>query len=67
MTRRQRNELVARADLILACELDVEAYTVHFETQMLRGKVRKLLVNCYVHFARAGVVVLHGFDHAEIW
>ena len=58
MTRRQRDELVAvRADLILADEPAVEAYMLHFEAQLRRGKVRKLLYASYVHFARAGAIL----------
>jgi len=42
MTGRQRNNLVeAGADLILGGEVAAEAYAVHFEAQMHRGKVRK--------------------------
>ena len=56
MTGRRRNNLVeARADLILGGELTAEAYVVHFEAQMHRGKVRKALYVSYLHFARAGV------------
>jgi hypothetical protein len=33
------------------CELDIEAYTVHLETQMHHGKLRKLLFNSYVYLA----------------
>lgn len=66
MTRRQRNELVAvRADLILADEPAAEAYELHFEAQLRRGKVRRLLYASYAHFARAGAV-LAGLDTREI-
>jgi hypothetical protein len=66
MTRRQRNNLVeARADLILGGEFTVEEYAVHFETQMHRGIVRKILHNSYLHLARVGAI-LHGLDPTEI-
>jgi hypothetical protein len=54
---RQRNKLVeVRADLILAHEVTVEAYAVHFEAQMHRGKVRKLLDTGYLQFTRTGAM-----------
>ena len=66
MTRRQRNNVVeARAALILGGEFTIEEYAVHFETQMHRGIVRKILSNSYLYFARAGAILL-GFDPAEI-
>ena len=66
MTRRQRNIAVeARADLILADELLVEAYAAHFDTQMRRGKVRRLLYIGYVWFARA-VRLLTRLGHTDI-
>jgi hypothetical protein len=66
MTRRQRNELVAvRAAFILADEPAVKAYTLHFEAQMRRGKVRRLLYAGYMHFARTAVI-LSGLDAREI-
>jgi hypothetical protein len=66
MTRRQRNNVVeARADLILGGEFTIEEYAVHFETQMHRGIVRKILSNSYLYFARAGAILL-GHDPAEI-
>jgi hypothetical protein len=66
MTRRQRNELVAvRADLILADEPAAEAYKLHFEGQLRRGKVRRLFHATYVHYARASAV-LAGLDTREI-
>jgi hypothetical protein len=56
MTRRQRNELVeARVDLILADGLTIEAYAIHFETQMHRSVLHKLLHACYLHFAQVGL------------
>ena len=55
MTRRQRNELVAvRAESILADEATVKAYKLHFEAQMHRGKIRRMLYAFYLHFARGG-------------
>jgi hypothetical protein len=66
MTRRQRNIAVeARADLILADGPLVEAYAAYFETQMHRGKARRLLYAGYIWFARAGRL-LTGLDHTEI-
>ena len=66
MTRRQRNELVAvRAAFILADEPAVKAYTLHFEAQMRRGKVRRLLYAGYMHFARTAVI-LSGVDARDI-
>jgi hypothetical protein len=60
MIRRQRNRLVeVRADLILADEATVAAYAVHFETQMRRSKVRKLLSTSYLRFARNGVAMFN--------
>jgi hypothetical protein len=57
MIRRQRNKLVeVRADLILAHEVTAEAYTMHFEAQMHRSKVRKLLDTGYLQFARTGAM-----------
>jgi hypothetical protein len=62
MTGRQRNKVVeARAELILADQPSVEAYAAYFETQMHRGKVRRLLFTSYLWFARAGIV-LRGSD-----
>jgi hypothetical protein len=66
MTRRQRSELVAvRAELILADEPTVQAYMLHFEAQLHRAQVRRLLYVCYVHFARAGAI-LFGLNAGEI-
>ena len=66
MTRRQRNELVAvRVDLILADEPAAEAYKLHFEAQLRRGKVRRLLYASYVCYVRASAV-LAGLDAREI-
>ena len=66
MTRSQRNKLVAaHADLILGGDFAIEEYAVHFETQMHRSMVRKVLYNSYLHFARAGAL-LFGLDVREI-
>ena len=66
MTRRQRNELVAvRAELILADKPTAKAYKLHFEAQLRRGKVRRLLYASYVHFARAGAIS-SGLNASEI-
>lgn len=44
----------------LACILDSEpaarAYAIHFETQLRRGRIRRLLSACYRHFSRAGAI-----------
>ncbi|MGH3189757.1 MAG: hypothetical protein ACRDPY_26545 [Streptosporangiaceae bacterium] len=62
MTRRQRNELVAvRAAFILA---EDPSYTLHFETQMRRGRVWRLFFASHAHFARIGEM-LSGFDTGE--
>jgi hypothetical protein len=47
----------ARADFILAEDPSVKAYAVYFESQMHRGKVRRLLFTSYLRFARAGTVL----------
>ena len=61
MNSRWNNELVeARADLILVDELSAKAYGLHFETQMRRGRFRRLYASC-LRFARAGAG-LPGFD-----
>ena len=66
MTRRQRTQVVeANADLILADEPSVEAYAAYFDTQMHRGKVRRLLYASYLWFARAGTI-LTGLSHTDI-
>ncbi len=66
MTGRQRNKVVeARADLILADEPSVESYAAYFETQMHRGKVRRLLYSSYLWSARAGTI-LTGLGHTDI-
>jgi hypothetical protein len=57
MIRRQRNKLVeVRADLILTDEVTAEAYAMHFESQMHRSKVRKLLYASFLQFARSNAM-----------
>ena len=54
MNRRRDSELIeARADLILVDELSAKVYGLHFETQMRRGRIRRLLYATCLHFARA--------------
>jgi len=66
MTRGQRNKVVeARADLILADEPSVKACAVYFESQMNRGKVRRLLCTSHLWFTRAGTT-LAGLGHKNI-
>jgi hypothetical protein len=66
MIRRQRNKLVeVRADLILADEVSSEAYVIHFESQMRRSKVRKLLYTSFLQFARSGAMT--GLNPVGIW
>jgi hypothetical protein len=65
MTGRRRSVIVeARADLILSGEGSAEAYALHFDTQMRRGTIRRLLYAGYVRFARAGTH-LAGVDPGE--
>jgi hypothetical protein len=67
MNGRRDTELVeARADLILVDKLSAKAYGLHFETQMRRGRIRRLLYAGCLHFARAGARV-PGFDAGPIW
>jgi hypothetical protein len=62
MTRKQRNDLVAvRAEIILTDEPAAAAYTLHFEDQLRRGRVRRRLYRCYARFVRGGMVML-GLD-----
>jgi len=57
MIHRDRNKLVeVRADLIFADEVTTEAYAAHFETQMHRSMMRKLLYTSYLQFARTGAM-----------
>lgn len=67
MDGRRDDELVeARAELILAGELSIEAYGRHFETQMRGGRIRRLLHAGFLHFARGGAA-LAGLDAGAIW
>lgn len=67
MNGRRDTELVeARADLILVDETSAKAYGLHFETQMRRGRIRRLLYASCLHFARAGAG-LPGFNAGAIW
>ena len=66
MTRSQRTKLVeSRADLILAGESATEEYALHFETQLRRSAVRRILFHAYLYFARSGAA-LSGSDPREI-
>jgi hypothetical protein len=66
MIRRQHNKLVeVRADLILAGEATTEAYVTHFEAQMRRSKVRKLLYTSFLQFASSGAML--GLNPIGIW
>jgi hypothetical protein len=38
------------ANLILASEPTIHTWAVHFETQMRRGKIRRLLYAGYLHW-----------------
>jgi hypothetical protein len=67
MTSRRRAQLAEeRANLILASKLDVHEYVVHFEAQVRRGRIRRLLYVSYVHFARTGMI-LAGLDPQGLW
>ena len=58
MTRRQRSIAVEwRAALLLADQPSVQAYAAHFESQMRRGTVRRLLFTSYLWVARAGTTL----------
>jgi hypothetical protein len=58
MTGWQRSRVVeTRAALILADLLSVEDYAAYFDTQMHRGKGRRLLFAGYLWFTRAGRVL----------
>jgi hypothetical protein len=66
VTSGQRDKLVQeRADLILGGDATVQAYATHFEIQMRRGRIRKLLCSSYRHFSRAGAMVF-GVDPGSI-
>lgn len=52
--RREIKLIEARADLILADRLSVQAYRRHFEAQFRRrGRIRRLLLAWCMHIARA--------------
>lgn len=54
MDGRRRMQMVAEhADLILASEPTIHTWAVHFEAQMRRGKIRRLLCAGYLHWTRA--------------
>lgn len=66
MTRSQRTKLVeTRADLILAGESATEDYALHFDTQLRRNAVRRILFHAYLYFARSGAAQF-GLDPREI-
>ena len=66
MIRRQRNILVeVCADLILTDEVTAEAYAIHFDSQMHRSKVRKLLYTSFLQFASSGAML--GLNPIGIW
>jgi hypothetical protein len=66
MTRSQRTKLVeSRADLILAGASATEDYALHFDTQLRRSLVHRILYHAYLYFARSGAV-LSGSDPREI-
>jgi hypothetical protein len=66
MTRSQRTKLVeTRADLILAGESATEDYALHFDTQLRRSVVRRILYHAYLYLARSGAA-LSGSDPHEI-
>jgi hypothetical protein len=67
MTRWQRHIAVAaRADLILADGASAMAYATYFDTQMQRGKVRRLLYASYLWLARAGRILTgSGLTHIQ--
>jgi hypothetical protein len=67
MTRGQHDKLVKeRADRILDSELTAGAYAIHFESQLRRGRVRKLLYIGFLHFSRAGAIAA-GLDPGATW
>ncbi len=58
MTGSHRDIVVeARAGLILADQPSARAYAAYFETQMRRGRIRRLLFSSYLWFARTGTVL----------
>jgi hypothetical protein len=70
MIHEQRNKIVEmRADLILTDKLAVDAYAVHFESQMCRSKALKLLkmiLASYVQFAGTGSVMFVSYP-IDFW
>ena len=67
MNGKRDTELIeARADLILVDELSAKAYGLNFESQMRRGRIRRLLYASCLHLAHAGAG-LPGFDAGAIW
>lgn len=66
MTGRRRTQLVGeRAAVILASEPGLQAYVAHFEAELRRGKIRRLLSIGYMHFTRAEMVQA-GLDPRDI-
>lgn len=55
-----------RADLIFATDLGLHAFAAHFEAQMRRGRIRRLLYASYLFWARAGTA-LAGLDPQGVW
>lgn len=67
MARGPHGKLVEeRADRILDSELIARAYAIHFETQLRRGRIRRLLHIGYLHFSRAGAIAA-GLDPGQSW
>jgi hypothetical protein len=67
MTGKRHTQLVKEhADLILSSEPDIHAYMIHFEAQLRRNKIRRLLYASYLEFIRAGEV-LAGLDPQDIY
>jgi hypothetical protein len=65
MARGQHGKLVKeRADRILDSALTARAYAIHFETQLRRGRIRRLLYIGYLQFSRAGALAA-GLDPGE--
>jgi hypothetical protein len=65
MTRGQHDKLAKeRAARILDSELTARSYAIHFETQLRRGRLRRLLYIGYLNFSRAGAIAA-GLDPGE--
>jgi hypothetical protein len=65
MTRGQHDKLVKeRANRILDSELTARSYAIHFDIQLRRGRLRRLLYLGYLNFSRAGVIAA-GLDPGE--